>query len=253
MIVTSLVTQEKYFWVRIPRTATNSYENIFFPERENSNNYYIHSHAPYRQSKDEGFYCDHAVKTQNGFTVVRNPLTRFISGLKYLRQIKNGSGKIYNSQDTFEKYIYMCEYCGFEHEVPYPDPSEEKKMFNFIENETIFYDFIYAHFEKNGFVKTPYTLESAFETSDTKAIGSIFLTQTRYAYHPHVKIFHYEDLSSYNRWIEDTLGYDTSKLPKINATDSINLPIDFSTNKFKELVKYLFYDDFKYFNYDVPI
>lgn len=250
MIVTSKINNKKYQWIKIPRTGTVSYRFLFFPELQDK--VFLHLHTKY----GEHFTCDSCTVVEKfpGFCLVRNPISRFISSLKYIILMQEHvQSSTEDTHDTFK----LCDVCGVVEKIP----SQNTKKYNkqvvsfpkFWENETDFYDFLYGNFDKNCNLKLGITFENIFDVPNSSFIGSFFKTQISACYHPSVKIFKYENINEYNSWIETELGYDTSHLSKFNTSrisnDSIN--IDFTSSKFKELVKYLFHDDFKYLGYDI--
>lgn len=243
MIVNSLINNKNYFWVKVPRTATRSYEKLFFPEFNDTNTAVLHLHSPYYLSKQA--QCKNKPEVVGGFGLVRNPYERFISSLRYLKLQRKKTTDI----DNEYKVLYICEFCGQRSMV------DRKMVFNtnfidFLQNETIFYDFIYSNFDKNCMLKSGLEREETFQADIISMVHSMFKTQTFFIYHPQVKIFKYENLQEFNTWIENTLGYPTRNLSKINSSKHVELNIDTTTKKFRDVVKYLFHDDFKLFGYD---
>lgn len=247
MIVTSCISEKKYFWVKVPRTATHSYQKLFFPELHLEDNFVHHTHAPFSSfSQSE---CVKKPQIEYGVSVVRNPYNRFISGLKYLNRKPDPSVETSRPLNI----TLICEFCG---EVTFTTPEKfipslttPSYVYDWLQNEDTFYDFIYSHFEKNFMLKSGYTWEKIFDASNTTLVQSIVMPQIVFAYHPKVKVFPYENLSEFNHWIETTLGISTSKLTHENTSSHKTLNIDVSTKKFKDLVYYLYKDDFKVFGY----
>jgi hypothetical protein len=249
MVIKSKITNKKYQWIRIPRTATISYSNLFF-EEYNLNYPTGHTHYRYNQFARCDKCKDIPELNLEGFSLVRNPINRFISSLYFV-----AGRKIIGMVP--DKMYRLCEICK---EYTLIDNIEKHSPLDFIEfykDENTFYEFFYDNFNKNCEPKTGLDLHKIFDVNNISLISSFFQTQVYWAYHPKVKIFKYEEISKFNNWIEENLGYDTSKLTHINASrkkelsDVIN--VDFTTDKFKKLVKHLFYDDFRYFNYEFPI
>jgi hypothetical protein len=247
MIVTSKINLEKYFWVKVPRTATYSYEKLFFPEFYNNKTKLIHLHSPYFLLNTAP--CEDKPVVVGGFTVVRHPYSRFISALKYLKR-KRKDVNVLNNISTF---LSVCEFCGKENVLTKEDfyTTLDTNFLDFLENESMFYDFVYSYFDRNCMLKPGYSWENILQTENASRVHTMFNTQTYFAYHPKVKIFKYENLQEFNGWIENTLGVSTSNLTKDNSSDNMSLNIDVTTKKFKDLVKYLFHDDFKLFGYDI--
>ena len=252
MLVTSKITGNKYQWIKVPRTGTISYSAIF-DQTPVSHGIKMHRHHVYNE-----FYrcneCTMEFSKLKAFTLVRNPVSRFKSSMNFM------VSKYKNRNNIKPNVIvhYTCEICK---KVKSIDVQESGVLMsydfiNFYKNEDVFYDFMYGYFDKNCELKSGYTFSEVFGTQNPAMISSFFLTQVHWAYNPFVKFFKYEFIKEYNNWIEMELGYDTSTLKRVNASskkiyDEIN--IDFESKKFKELVKYLFEDDFRYFNYEFPV
>jgi hypothetical protein len=255
MIIRSNVTEKKYQWIRVPRTATMAYSELFFSQAPTDIPNF-HTHRKY----NEFFTCGACINLEkmnlDAFTMVRNPVDRFVSSIYFIA----ARGQLYSSPDNIYKQVNKyCEICGNIETVtvdPLADNSPNN-FFQFYKNEEIFYQFFYDSFDKNCKLKAGLDLYSVFDTSNISLIGSFLYTQVHWAYHPKVKIFKYEEIDKFNSWIEAALGYDTSRLTHINASRKKELSsiinIDFTTNEFKKLAKHLFYDDFRYFNYEFPI
>jgi hypothetical protein len=251
MIVESKITGKKYQWIRVPRTGSTSYTKLF-SWKTYAEYPILHSHLPYDRFRT----CDACMGTGlylNAFGVVRNPYDRFISSLYFLIERHNQSNIFDIEEDAF---CNVCEICK---KVDIVKNQEKYKMefFNFYKDEKTFYEFFYDNFNKNCELKPNLTLYDIFNTKNVSLVSSFFRTQVFWAYHPKVKVFKYENINEFNLWIKNELGYDTDKLERINYSKKDllknKIKIDFKSSKFKELVKYLFYDDFRYFNYDFPI
>jgi len=77
MIISSKITNEKWIWVKVPKTGTRAYLKMFYPELDSSLHFHFTFHTLY----------DHHQRKHPGFTVIRHPRTRFISALKHLSQL----------------------------------------------------------------------------------------------------------------------------------------------------------------------
>jgi hypothetical protein len=242
MIVKSLYNGKNYFWVKIPRTGTVSYEQLFLKEFCSFENAIVHNHVPFFSEHKK---CGAPKKIHGGFSVVRNPTTRFISAMKYLSKQWHRTEFPIHQKNT----VRICEFCREVTVTPLEDNRDKHNFVKFFDNENTFYDLLYSTFDKNCELKPGVTLADAFQTKDPAFVKSMFITQTRFSYHPSVKIFKYENLPEFNSWVESFLGYDTSELKQMNSSKDGHLTIDVSTTKFKNLVKHLYYDDFKVFGY----
>lgn len=253
MIVTSKLTNEVYFWIKNPRTGTVSYSHLFNPILKIIP--YIHTHEEYKT--EMSCTCNGIVtkfSNLNGVAIIRNPLTRFISALQHLKYVNRSNSMLVELPTTYNK---ICSVCGSTTQVTSAKTNTESELiFPFYDNETVFYEFMYDNFDKNCQPKSGDIFERIFQTTNSILLSvgrTLLLTQVYWAYHPKIQTFRYENLSEFNLWVEQSLGYNTSKLKRVNSQTDTQLPIDFTTNKFKSLVKHLFYDDFRYFNYEFPI
>jgi hypothetical protein len=249
MIIKSKDDKTKYFWIKIPRTATVAYSNFFMSELCGNIQNIAHAHHRYETK----VFCD-CNNTYTEYTnlpavsVVRNPISRFISSLRFLYAFNE------TTNSTNKKIpVRMCPVCHSLSAIDSVEIFSDQKFIDFYRDETTFYEFLYDTFDKNCALKSGLVMGDAFSTMDSRFISSFFYTQIYWAYHPNVKIFKYEQLHEFNDWIVTTLQYDIRNLSHKNSSQSIKFPIDLTTDKFKQLVKHLFYDDFKYFNYDLPI
>jgi hypothetical protein len=240
MVIKSKVNSEEYFYVKIPKTGTQSYTKLFFMEmypeyyEEYNNGNILHSH--------DRFNSDY-----RGITVVRNPYNRFISILKFL------NSKINNNISYVDKKI-MDPVSGTLMPDNLDDNFSRYDYTDIFKSEDFFYDFFYSSFGRNCEVENKTNVQLIFNTSGGNFINSFFTTQVEWAYHPKIQIFKYEKIEEFNRWIENIMGYDISKLEFLNKSGNHNnINIDFNSKKFKELTTYLFYDDFRYFDYQFPI
>lgn len=249
MIVSSLLDGKKYFWVKVPRTATHSYQKLFFSEllNEQSTNMIVHTHASFSRMKSA--QCANKPNIELAFGLVRHPKSRFISGLRHLQSKLNSQLK----EMDVHNILSICEFCGeieiVEKDNSIADFKKSRSFFNFLENEEVFYNFIYTHFGKNSKLNLGCIVGEIFQTENPSFVTSMFVTQTEYAYHPQVKTFRYENLSEFNYWIEKTLGYSTNNLEQINSSNNTSVNIDFTTKKFDDVVRYLFQDDYEMFGY----
>ena len=63
-------------------------------------------------------------------------------------------------------------------------------------------------------------------------------------------IFKYENLSEFNTWIETELGVDTSNLQHIGKIETeFPFNIDLESSEIRDLVAYLFEEDYNSFGY----
>lgn len=238
-----MMLSDKYLWIKIPRTGTYAYRKLFSDYNEeirNSDHYhYSYIRAVERYGKVPGV------------SVVRHPLKRFISSLKYIVKSK---------QDC------LSGNCRFNREV---GCSYHNVYTDFLSSTNNCVEFLNTHFTKNCQVKslgkhkkftkwtpsdmfkTEYVgpLTDVFKTEYAGFVRLFFQTQTEYVYHPNVKIFKHENIDEFSRWIESELGYDMSKLENINSSRDIELNIDTNNPEFIKTVEMLFHIDYQIFDY----
>jgi len=256
MIVNSKLKDEKYFWVRVPRTGTIAYTKLFEGEDYDPVNKFAHSHQKYINT-DCYLNCSEEVrskyKSYPAFSLVRHPVSRMVSILNKMTQMA------YRTQDEWDQHpgidYAFCSYC--DQKISRPEtlrPKEASETYKrFISDEDFFYKALYGIFNKNCQYKNTYdelAEDLIYSGNGSSGFFASFRTQTEMAYHPKVKIFKYENISEFNNWIENTLGYDVSKLEIIHKSETFT-SINTNTNRFKELIEYLFHDDFKLFGYTI--
>jgi hypothetical protein len=223
-----MLLSNKYLWLKVPKTGTMAYKKLF---------------SLYNDSEPEGHYhysyLD-GIKQYGkfpGVAVVRHPLVRFISGLKFIKTKKeqcfagnciihpNKPSGIYCSGHTYNiDFLSSTDAC-----VKFLKKNFQKNCNTGVYRDEFFFKFFNA--EKHGF------------------IINFFITQTSLVYHPKVKIFYYENLHEFNTWLENELGYDTSLLEQVNVIKNNNLGVNFDDEEFIRTVEWLFYDDYKIFGY----
>lgn len=216
MILTSLLTGEKYFWIKVPRTATVAYQQLFLK-------YYagdvhcevhdpalgtLHTHYPYAK------LCEMYREQLPGITVVRHPLKKFISGLHQLKQL------------------------SYEHNFEVP----------FLNDTSSCVEFLTTYFGKNCYSTAD--ISDVVPGVDPMISISFFYMQLPFMYHPKVTWFRYEELENFNTWITEHLGYDVSLLTRTNESNKHLLShLDFSSPEFVKTVENMFYDDYKILGY----
>ena len=237
-----MILSEKYIWIKIPRTGTHSYKMFFDRYNDASDESRIargvHAHYTYQD----------AIKKYKrilpGVTVVRHPVARFYSSLKFMLQQKklcsDSEGECWFNKATPGK---ICDGHNFSTE--------------FLTSTQQCIEFLSENFIKNCYLKRYPTrhnvsrpgINTVFKTNNPMFIQSFFSTQAEFAYHPKIQVFKYEKMHEFNTWIQQTLGYDITQIPHENSTDDVTLDIDINEPEFVKVVEMLFYDDYKVFNY----
>jgi hypothetical protein len=227
MILTSLLDNKQYFWIKVPRTATISYKNFFLKyyqsdditcEHHDPAKGKLHMHHKYTE------LCQLYNTKLPGVTVVRHPLTRFVSGL------------------------HMIKLLTSETECPHDKRTFANLDSSFLDNTSTMIDYFKTFFGKNCQVTA--TFQDMFLSEEEKFIKSFFEPQMAYVYNPNVTWFKYENIQEFNTWISTTLGYDTTEIKRDNESRKHLLAhLDFSNPEFIKHVELMFYDDYKVFNY----
>lgn len=213
MLIQSLINSEdKFIWLRVPRTATKAYSQLFFPDGN-----YRHVHNSYLHE-----VIHNELGELPAFSVVRNPYTRFKSAIKYAykRKIESGSTGRFN----------------------YSIPTESTdSLATFLTNVA---DSLVDTNNNAAF-------ETAFLTTDLSFIRLMFRQQADFVGFENVTNFRYENLGELNLWIQTNLGFDTTTVPTINSSGDVLSHIDFSDERIKLVVQKLFVKDFEMFDYAV--
>lgn len=221
MIISSKINESKWIWIKIPKTGSRAYSKLLVPKGEDefiqNGKRLFHFHFTFSH-----LYIHHQ-KKYTGFTVVRHPVTRFISALNHLADL------------NFQCVIPNC--------INHPGKLPLNSIDNLVE-------FIYDNFHKNCVPKNNKSFKEIFGVDHTAYYDSFFKTQVHWAYHPKMTWFYYENLSEFNTWLSKNLGINTTKIEKIGEIKEKHLEhLDFSNYNFVKMVEYLFYDDYKAYNY----
>jgi len=231
--------RENYIWVKIPRTGTVSYEKFFniynkFPEHKDAFDNVTHWHHTYGQSIA-------VFGKLPGVSVVRHPLSRFISSLKYMTLTKMTCLE----KGCIKRTPTNNMICDAHQFVDFLSSTNECIKF-LTENFT--YNCCLKKYPTRTFLQR-HKLYEVLQVQDPQFVQSFFTTQVEFSYHPKVKNFRYEEIETFNEWIEEVLGYDTSLLTHDNSSQHVNINVDFNHPEFIKATEMLFYDDYKAFNY----
>jgi hypothetical protein len=182
-----------------------------FARQIQANKFHPQGHSPY-------FFLSTRQPTDtNYFTVVRHPVDRFRSSLRYM---------VYRKQLN----------AGIDFTLPCDTLS------NLI-------NFFYENFDKNCVVKNK-TVEEIFQVSRAWFVGTFFQTQVWWAGHPDIKVFRYENLSELNTWLSVEFNIDTSVITHLGTIEhDVLAHLDLNAPEFIELAEYMFYEDFEIYNY----
>lgn len=213
MLIQSLINSEdKFIWLRVPRTATRAYGQLFFPDGN-----YRHVHNSYLHE-----VIHNELGELPAFSVVRNPYTRFKSAIKYMHNKKienNATGR-------------------FSYNLPIESTDSLATFFTSVVDDLVDTD-------NNS------AWQSAFSITDLSFVRVFFRPQVDFVGFENVNNFKYENLSEFNSWIQTNLGFDTTKVPTSNSSGDVLTHIDFSDERIKLVVQKLFVEDFEMFDYAV--
>jgi len=100
MVISSKISSDRFIWLRVPRTATETYGKVFFSDGK-----YQHNHNNY-------YYEIERFGKLPVFSVVRNPYTRFVSSLKFIAQQQYFKGKVgrYNFFIPLDSTETLCNF-----------------------------------------------------------------------------------------------------------------------------------------------
>lgn len=213
-VLQSKINDNKYLWIRVPKTASRAYSQLFFNTIEN------HHHMPYQQ-------LVHIEGNYPGVAVIRNPHDRFVSAMHHFfdivkNMIEKTNGE-YLQRDS--QFLLPCD------------------------DTTKFCQFFYQFYDKNFIPKNRQHHNTILQTN-AYAILPFFKAQTHVLDGENILTFKYENLPEFHNWIETELGMDTSKIQRVGKIDNpTTFEIDLKSDEVKALVKYLFDEDYTRFNY----
>jgi hypothetical protein len=213
MIITD-TTDAQWCYVKIPRTGTKAYTSLFdvdFANELKNNKFYPQGHAPYSSLSNI-----HGAGVQY-FAVVRNPVDRFISSLRYMFERKATDPRIsfVLPHDTIHNMV----------------------------------NFFYENFDRNCIPKGK-TLGEIFNSTSEWFLGAFCKTQKFWTNDSSIRIFKYENISEFNDWLVNNFTYDISKLEHLDLIEIDALGhLDFTDPEFVQLAEHLFHEDFTLLNY----
>lgn len=210
------INGDEWCYIKIPRTASKAYMCLFdkeFDKNIKENEFYPQGHAPHSN------LCKIMKDGTRYFTIVRNPVDRFISSLKYMFMRRDSDYRIH---------------------FTLPNETTEQLI-----------EFLYSNFDKNCIPKNK-TLEQIFNINLSWFEGSFFRTQAFWADNNVIKVFKYENLIEFNTWLDNRFNIKTTELREVGTTKNYNLShINFQDINFIKLTEHLFYEDFVKYNYNL--
>ena len=232
MLIKSLRDNKEWLWINIPKTATTVLLKTFFPNRK----YNEQQHRTYRDCVREYGVHDYS------FTVVRHPVTRFMSALNHIFS------------------VCECGKCKFD--LTIPPTMEEVILFveGFIEQYhkyDNYFSLLYAnntnklHLEFIKLIQMTFVRNIEIYNIDYCVRWAAFMPQTFMLDGArNTRIYQYEHLDECFVFIRDELGYEVQ--PNIRYRNYTNKLINVNVDdiKFRCLLYELYHTDFNTFGYD---
>ena len=230
MLVESKINGKKWLWVNIQKTATTSTLKTFFPEKE----YNQQSHQIYVDLVRMYGYHD-------TFTMVRNPIDRFLSGINHLFS------------------VCECKQCIID--VTIPTTTEEVILFvsdvlRLKQHTPDFFQKVYRNEQNNLYLKVVDSIKTRFSQNikigDVKCVRWPVIMPQHYILHnaTNIKIFKYEQIEQFFHFVETELGYSVVQEKFRNYTNKLS-NVDVTNSTLRTLIYELHKEDFKLYDYDI--
>lgn len=232
MLIESRLNSKKWLWVNIPKTATTSTMKAIFPDKP----YNAQEHYTYHELIGK-YGTKHDV-----FTMVRNPIDRFMSGLNH----------IFN--------ICECGKCKFDMSVP---PKTEE-VISFIgdmlllkSQHTNFFNDVYKNNTNNLYIEVVKSIQKNFLRNiiiddAKKCIRWSLVIPQSYILDgmENGRIYKYEDIETFNIFMRYSLGY---ALPEKRYRQYVNqlTNVDKSNTTLKQMLYEFHKDDFINYEYSI--
>lgn len=232
MLIESKIDNSTWMWINIPKTASTLLRNTF---KEVTSELDGQSHYTYKENVE--LYGEHTA-----FTVVRDPLTRFVSGLNHVfsectcgqciikydvlpttKEVLNFLREITELASTIKNFHYKTYYNGTDTSWMLLVKSMQK------------------HFIKNRIITNPFNC----------VMWSFILPQ--YLYLDGMRsgdyIFRYEDMSNCVTFIRDKLGYEVDLNKRVRSYSYKLNNVDFENTEIKKLLYQYYETDYTQLNY----
>lgn len=232
MLVTSTIDNSKWLWINIPKTASTLIRNAIL---NNVNEMEGQVHYTYLENVE--LYGRHT-----GFTVVRDPMTRFISGLNHVFS-ECACGKCILLYDRPPKTEEIIQFLN--------DIVTLSKNINNFHYKTYYngHDLLWMDIVKS---LQKYCIKSKVIYDPVNCVmWSFILPQYLYLDGMEVRdyIFRYEDLKACAKFVDNTLGYKVNLQKRVrNYSYKLN-DVDFDSVELKELIYQYYEEDYKQLNY----
>ena len=230
MLVESKINGKQWLWVNIPKTASTSTLKTFFPEKE----YNQQSHQIYVDLVRMYGYHD-------TFTMVRNPIDRFLSGINHLFS------------------VCECKQCIID--VTRPTTTEEvilflSDMLRLKQKTPNFFETVYRNSQNSLHLEVVNSIQKRFSRNitvgDVQCIRWPVIIPQHYILHnaTNIKIFKYEQIEQFFHFVETELGYSVVQEKFRNYTNKLS-NVDVTNSTLRTLIYELHKEDFKLYGYDI--
>lgn len=230
MLVKSKINGKEWLWVNIPKTASTTTMKTFFPEME----YYNQIHSPYIELEQQ--FGIHDV-----FTVVRNPVTRFMSGLNHIFSVCECNKCIVDLSEppTTEDVILFLK------DVLYLKQNTHNFFQTLYRNRvnTLYLDVVKS-FQKRFYKKI--LIGDVDCVRWTLVMSQNFMLEGA----KNIKVFKYENIEEFFAFMNIELGYTVITERFRNYTNKLT-NINSSNSTLQTLIYELHKKDFELYNYNL--
>lgn len=213
MIITD-TSNVQWCYIKVPRTGTKAYTSLFdetFRTELKNNKFYPQGHAPYSA------LCTTLDSSVQYFSVVRNPVDRFVSSLRYM----------FERRATDPRISFLIPHDTIHNMV----------------------SFFYENFDRNCVPKGR-TIPQILSSTNEWFVPTFFTMQKFFVSDSSIRVFKYENITEFNEWLTNNFTYDITKLETLDLIETDVLSnLDFTDPEFVQLAEHLFYEDFLSFNY----
>lgn len=228
MLVTSKIDKSNWLWVNVPKTASTATMKTFFPERR----FNEQTHHTYKELIS--MYGE-----LNAFATVRNPITRFRSGLNHLFSVCECGKCTFALQtlpSTIDVILFLHDMLLLQKKYDNFFEIAYKNGENLIHLEIV--KSIQHRFSQYIQIGTPYCVRWPFVMSQSFLLDG-----------PQQKlyIFKYENYDNYASFIKNSLGYTLDNT--IYRKYPNNLGVDFEDATLLSLIRTLYASDFQKYTY----
>ncbi len=232
MLVTSVIDNSTWIWINIPKTASTFVRNSIFGNEDTMDG---QVHLTYRENVD--MYGIH-----RAFTVVRDPMTRFKSGLNHM----------------FSECA--CQKCTIFYDRP-PNTSEVVAFLrDLVKLNNTYENFHYLSYHtgiSNLWLEILKSMQKNFirsrilDTPDKCVMWGFILPQFLYldGLRSTDYIFKYEQLNDCAEFIKNRLGYDVDTSVRHRQYSNKLYNVDFTNQELQDLLHEYYEEDYKQLNY----